>query len=117
MGVYRHIQLVTFYRAASVLNDPEAYALDIDHCAVWQNADVSSYGHARLHLCAAGCDAVPLATDVGVFLGTIGCAAERPGVCKGQIGLGVQFCGQLVYLGLELVNGFITFSGHALPVG
>ena len=45
MGVSRHIQLVTFYRAPSVLNDPETYALDIDHCAVGQNAGVSSYGH------------------------------------------------------------------------
>ena len=117
MGVYRHIQLVTFYRAPSVLNDPEAHALDIDHRAVGQNAGVSSYGHARLHLCTAGCDAVSLATDVGVFFCTIGRAAERPSVCKGQIGLGVQLCGQLVYLGLELVNGFITFSGHSLPVG
>ena len=70
MGVYRHIQLVTFYRAPSVLNDPEAHALDIDHRAVGQNAGVSSYGHARLHLCTAGCDAVPLATDVGVFFCT-----------------------------------------------
>ena len=59
MGVYRYIQLVTFYRSASVLNDPEAYALDIDHCAVGQNAGVSSYGYTRLHLRAAGCDAVP----------------------------------------------------------
>ena len=76
MGVHRHVQLVTYHSTPGVLNDPETYTLDIDHRAVGQDAGVSCHGHARLHLCAAGCNSVSLAADVGVFFGTIGRAAE-----------------------------------------
>ena len=76
MGVYRHVQLVTYHSTPGVLNDPETYTLDIDHRAVGQDAGVSCHGHARLRLCAAGCNAVSLAADVGVFLGAVGSAAE-----------------------------------------
>ena len=126
MRVYAHIQLVTFHGTSGVLDNPQAHILDIHDRAIGQDADIGCYGHARLHLCAAGCDAVPLATDVGVFFGAIGRAAERPGVCKGQIGLGVQLCGQVIYLSLKPADIEISGrskeryemkAGHALPVG
>ena len=57
-----------------------------------------------------------LTANVGVFLCTIGRAAERTDVCKGQVVVCRQFCGELVQLGLELVDGFFPLTGRLFPV-
>ena len=57
-----------------------------------------------------------LTANVGVFFCTIGCAAKRTDVCKGQVVVCRQFCGELVQFGLELVDGFFSLAGRLLPV-
>ena len=66
-----HVKVLSLYAGAFVLHDADAYVLDVDHGAEWQQALVCCDGQVCRDRCAAGRDSCTSAADVGSLLGAV----------------------------------------------